>query len=311
MAMAGLSVVFVLGSGREALAQDRTEKAVAPSARLEAGDRTRPDFSVRLRADGEHAFTSNVDEAGDVSITRATGELSFDFKIFDQTRMGLDWKSERSWYNFDGATGFAAGFDAPWGDTQQHEVGLSFLGRVDDNWGWFARGFVNSSFEDDADFGDSITGGGGGGAQYRFSDTFALSGGLLVVSRLEDQVAVFPLIGIDWKITDTLKLESRGLGARLSSTLSDAATLYLQGGYETRDFRLDDEGAAPGGVGRDRRVPIFVGLDYAFEKSVTLGLRAGVYAWNEYRLEDQGGVKLSELDGDPQPFVGLSVEVVF
>lgn len=299
----------VAGSASAVFGQAANRSPSAP--RPAVAERESKDVGVRLRLDGQHAFRADLDDRGDVAVTRLDGELGLDFGLTETLRLTTDWRTERSWYDFDNATGFVAGFSEPWDDVIEHELGVGLLGRIDERWSWFARGFVNSAGEDSADFGSTITGGGAGGLRYAFSETFALSFGALGRSRLEDDAIVIPIIGVNWTISEKLRFDTRGLGARLSYQLTEPVGLFLQGGYESREFRLDDEGAAPEGVGRDARAPIAAGIAWRPNPNFALEAFGGYQVWQEFELLDGRGNRLAEIESDPAPIAGVSLEIRF
>ncbi|MEM9083127.1 MAG: DUF6268 family outer membrane beta-barrel protein, partial [Planctomycetota bacterium] len=98
--------------------------------------------------------------------------------------------------------------------------GLSFSGnvrwKIDENWSLLGGGFVNFSWEDEAEMGDSATGGGLVVASYRFGDSLTVGGGVLVSSRLEDDVLVVPAIFVRWDINEKWRFETEGLNGTLS-----------------------------------------------------------------------------------------------
>ena len=167
--------------------------------------------------------------------------------------------------------------------------------------------------ESGADLGDSIQGGGFAGFSYRFSDRLTLGPGIGTVTQIEDSASVFPVILIDWKITDRLSLSTgRGTGATLGPGLalnwraSRQCGLFLGGRYERLRFRLADQGAAPHGVGEDRAFPIFGGINFTLNRRFQLGLIGGFELGGELSLDDEGGNSVVKESYDPAPFIGLS-----
>ena len=127
--------------------------------------------------------------------------------------------------------------------------------------------------ESGADTGDATTGGGFAGFSYRFSDRLTIGPGIGVISQIEDSASVFPVLIIDWKISDSLSFSTgRGLGATLGPGLIlnwepySKWTFSLGGRYERLRFRLDNDRIAPKGIGDDRAFPVFGGITYSFNR---------------------------------------------
>ena len=76
--------------------------------------------------------------------------------------------------------------------------------------------------------------------------------------------------------------------------------------YESRNFRLDRDGPVPSGVARDSRVPVFVGVRYAPTPQIDIDATAGMYFFQNYRVDNSGGEKIDEADGQATPFLRLS-----
>ncbi len=135
--------------------------------------------------------------------------------------------------------------------------------------------------------------------------------GIGVLSQLEDSASIFPILIVDWKITDRLSLETgRGLGATqgpgldFKYRLSDAWTLGIGGRYESQRFRLDDKGVAPGGIGGDRSIPLYLSATYSRGRDLQISAVAGVELDGELRLEDSNGRLISRDDYESAPFLG-------
>lgn len=292
-----------------------TAHAAAPptattSPKLDASPST---FTLNLSGRSEYQFEGDLDSGdGSVSIARAGGNASIAFPVGTNSNLRFSWDSEFSWYDWSDASAFSRSASDPWDDTAEHSLGTQLFVPVNERWSWFAGAGARASFERDASFSDSLTYAVQGGARYKFNDAFSLSGGLAVRSRLEDDAAYLPIIGFDWKINEKLLLTTqRGTGLQLRYTASDAITLTLEGGYESREFRLRENAATDGGVGADRRVPVAAGVVWTLAPTVSVSAKGGLIAWSHYKLEDQDGVKISETDGDPAAFVSISVDFKF
>jgi hypothetical protein len=129
-----------------------------------------------------------------------------------------------------------------------------------------------------------------------------------VWSQLEDSPILIPLPQIDWWLNERVRLTTGGrLGLTLAYAANEDLTFSIGGEYELREFRLRDDGAAPDGVGRDRRVPIAAGIGYRPTRQLSVELTGGAYLWQQFRLLDAGGNTLSEIDLKPTPFASIQV----
>jgi hypothetical protein len=214
-------------------------------------------------------------------------------------------------YDFSGENGFGA--LQPCDDI--HSISLSTPIRFTrgQNWSFFIVPTIRFTGENGADFSDSLTGGGFAGFAYKFNERLSLGPGLGIITQIEDDPSVFPILLINWKITDRLSLETgRGLGATLGPgiTLNWRMTekwyFALGGRYEKLRFRLDDNAEIPSGIGQDSSFPIFGGITYNFSYSARASLIGGVETAGKLRLEDQDGNVIQEQDYESAPFFGFS-----
>jgi len=132
-----------------------------------------------------------------------------------------------------------------------------------------------------------------------------------VFSELEDSVSIFPILIVDWKITDRLRLETggglgatQGPGLDFKYRLSDTWSLGLGGRYESLRFRLDDKGPAPDGVGGDRSFPVYLSVTYSRGRDMQVSAIAGVELDGELRLEDSNGQLITRDNYESAPFLG-------
>ncbi len=265
---------------------------------------------------GSHAFSTSLSDApGSFSVDRGSATLAVNVPAREEDMVTLTLTGEVASFNFDGATAFFPGVDQPWDGVFSLDAGVRYAGKATRQLRYFASLFVASDAESGADFEDSITFGGTAGVAYYLSESFSISLAARVRTQLEDDVFAIPLPGFDWQIDKEWNLYTsfRGGGPNviLDYAPSDAWTYSLGVGYRTMDFRLDDTGAAPGGVGGERRVPIFLGVVHRPHAQIELGAQVGVVAWHELKLEDAAGNTISRADADPSFFVGLSAMFKF
>jgi hypothetical protein len=264
---------------------------------------------------GGHVFSHDLDDAGDVSITRAGAKVGLRVPVSDRTSASFSLGAEGSWYDFSDATGFGAGITEPWEDVRLYTFEAAYSARLTDRWTLTVGGAIESGTEEDADFSDSLTYSGFVGGSYSASEDVTIGAGLIFGTRLEDDAFVFPVPIIEWRIDDQWRIGSRpsARGARLAVTYQATEQVGVFGfvGFESREFRLDDEGPAPEGVGRDRRVPVGLGVDWTPHPRVALDVVAGVDVWSQYTLDDVNGDEIGEQDGDPAPFLGAQLTLRF
>jgi hypothetical protein len=214
-------------------------------------------------------------------------------------------------YDFTGENGFGA--LRPWDDIHSFRLSAPIRLTKGQNWSYFVVPTIRFTGESDADFGDSLTGGGFAGFAYRFNERLTIGPGIGIVTQIEDDASIFPVLIINWKITNTLSLETgRGLGATLGPGISlnwrmtEQWNLTLGGRYEKLRFRLDDQAETPNGIGQDKSFPVFGGVTYKINSSARISLIGGFETSGELQLEDHAGNVLEQQDYESAAFLGFS-----
>jgi len=214
-------------------------------------------------------------------------------------------------YDFKGENGFAALH--PWDDIHSFRLSAPIRVNKGQNWSFLVVPTVRVTGEKSADLGDSLTGGGFTGFAYRFNERLTIGPGLGVITQLEDDASIFPVLIINWKITDTISLETgRGLaatqgpGISLNWSITEKLLLTLGGRYEKLRFRLADTAAYPGGIGEDKSFPVVGGITFIFNSSAKVSLIGGIETAGELQLEDHDGKVLKQQDYENAAFLGFS-----
>jgi len=270
----------------------------------------------RWQAEAGTVFQSDrsIDSGGEVGIDRFALDLSASRRYDSGTRVGVGLNYGQSRYDFSGAV--QLGSPDPWGRIEQASLSASVFYTLDERWTLYGIPSLRFNGERGTSFGDGDTVGLLAGASYRVSDRLTIGPGVGVFGELEDDTSLFPILIVDWKITDTLSLEtgrgfaaSRGPGLQLRWRQSPAWQFAFGGRYEKQRFRLDDDGVAPGGIGEDTSVPLFALAEYQASRNIALSLIGGVSTGGELRLEDASGNELSESDMESAPFFGATLRI--
>ncbi len=258
-------------------------------------------------------FDGSLDTGGEFGSDRYFLRAGLSRRIDADWSAGLSLGYGETRYDFSGGSGI--GGSAPWSRIRQLRVSASLRFRADEHWSFIAIPSLRY-FEESGAEGDGSQVGLLAAAAYRFSDRLTLGPGLGVFSGLGEDSDVFPILLVDWKIAENWQLETgRGLGASRGPGLSlkwrpsGEWTFGLGARYEKTRFRLDGAGAAPGGVGEDRSVPVSLTATYAPTPQVDITLLGGVEFAGSLKLEDSQRRLLTQSDYDTAPFAGLSINI--
>ena len=287
----------------------------APSAGAQSNAASRSPLNTGYLYD----FNASIDDGGDVSShffhIRGTAPLLMEEGRF----IGVSAAYYLNSYTFSGgADGSFASLD-PWENVHTIRLALPIRWQLSENWNFFGVPMVRYIGENGADFGDALSGGIITGVSYRFGERLTLGPGFGYITQIEDDASIFPVILVDWKLSDNLSLStgpavgaSLGPGLALNWQVADRLQFTLGARYEKLRFRLDESSrASAGGVGEDRGIPVFGALSYQASDNWRLALLGGVSFGNELLLEDAGGREVIESDYGTQPFVGVNAAFTF
>jgi hypothetical protein len=273
-------------------------------------------WSTFLR--GGYVYQSDSDIDNGVSFTAnrlaIQGGLSYspDYRLSVSLALGYGFDG----YVFSGDEGFSR--LRPWDNIHSFSISTPVRWVYDQEWSVFVIPMLRSTAESGIDLDDALTGGGFAGFAYRFSDRLTIGPGIGVMTQIEDDPSVFPVLLVNWKITDRLSLSTgRGLGATLGPGLilgwkaAQNWDFSLGGRFERLRFRLDKKGNAPGGIGQDRSFPLFGGVTHSFSPRAKASLLGGVELGGELLLEDETGNRIVKVDYAPAGFVGFTFSYRF
>ncbi len=222
-------------------------------------------------------------------------------------------------YDFDGVTPGSFGALDPWEEVHALKFGLPVFWDLNDDWTLFALPSLRLNFEDGADIGASLTGSLLAGATYQFSDSLSIGPGFGVRTQLEDSTSAFPIVLLDWQLSENLQLTTRpsgsfisGPGVTMNWQLSDSWRATFGATYENTRFRLSDSNqVASEGIGEYSSVPLYAAFTFQPTPNFHVGVFGGVRFANEIQLENSGGRTILREDADPAPFFGLNLSLHF
>jgi len=274
-------------------------------------------FTFNVEGGGVHQSPSDMSDGGgsfDVDRWFLTAGATHTWE--SRNSIGFYVGGGRSSYTFDEETGFGGG--APWDSVEDFRLTAMSRFRVGERGIAFVVPTVRFNKERGADTGDSATYGLYLAMAWRLSPDLLIGPGVGVFSRLEDSARIFPLLAIDWNITDHWNLStgsglasSVGPGLVLSYKFNEHWKLGFGGRYESVEFRLDDEGADPGGVGRDQSFPLVVSGILEPNDKIRFSLFAGAELAGELKLKDSFGVTTDVTDYDPALIIGGTFSIDF
>jgi len=252
---------------------------------------------------------ADIDGGGKFSVNRFDVGAIGRFNPFERWRSTNTLFFAGNAYDFDGGPNSAD----PWGTILTLRMVSRLRYQYTDQWGVFVGGVFIFSPESGANWGDSFSGGGMAGVDYRPSDTFFVSLGVAAISQIEDDPRVTPSIILNWLPYDRWAVRVGAIPAsggaatagEVAYRIIEPLELGLGVIFNQRRFRLNDSGPVPEGIGEDNALPVRLRLGWRIVPQVSLHLLAGAALAGELQIDDRFGNRLAAEDYDPAPYVGL------
>jgi len=206
----------------------------------------------------------------------------------------------------------------PWDQVHFLSLSLPIRRQLTPDWSMMFIPTLRTMVEDLSDADQNMTGGGIAGFSYQISPRLRLGPGFGVLTQLEDDPSFFPVIVVDWDISDQWRLStgrgagaSQGPGLTLSYDWSASWDFLLSGRYERFRFRTERQGATAHGVGEDQSGSIYLTAAYAMLPNAKLNLFTGGHFGGGLSVEDGSGRQISERNYDFAPLIGFNMSARF
>lgn len=270
-------------------------------------------FVFSVNGGGLHQSEADLtDSSGGFAVDRGFISASLDFGWSLRDSIGVSVGGGKSSYEFNDESAFGGG--KPWSKIEDTRVSLTWRTGLGERGSFFLMPSMNMDGESGAS--DNTTYGLFAAAAWRLDESLTIGPGIGVFTRLEDSARFFPILAIDWDITQRWNLStgsglaaSRGPGLTLKYHLNDDWDLGISGRYEDVEFRLDNKGPQPGGIGRDLSLPLVFLATLNPSPKLKFTVFTGVELFGTLKLKDPSGTVLEESDYDPAPLFGATFEV--
>lgn len=266
-----------------------------------------------------YQFKTDLDGGGEMANHFFYGRLGVPLLRDEGKLIALVGSYRFNGYDFSGGgTGSIAAL-SPWENIHTVQLSLPIVWSFDEKWTFFGFPGIRSVGESGSNFSDTLSGIFIGGISYKFGDRITLGPGIGYVSQMEDSASIFPVILVDWKITDSLSLTTGpgvgatvGAGLGLNWRVSDSTRIFFGGRYERLRFRLDENNRASSeGIGEDRAIPVYAAWSFISQAGWNVSVMGGVDFGGRLELSDQNGKSMIKEDYDPAPFVGINAAYSF
>ena len=273
----------------------------------------------RFNIDGGGAHKSEADlEDGDgtVSTDRWFFTAGVDYGFDRRTSLGVSIGGGRSIYHFNEDDLLED--ERPWDTIEDKRITMTYRFGLGQTGSMFIVPSVRYDGEKGASSSDSQTWGVFAAAAWRLREGLTIGPGVGVFSRLESGTRFFPILAIDWDISERWNLStgrglasSQGPGLTLLYTLNDDWAFGLSGRYENQEFRLDNKGIAAGGIGKDQSLPMIFTAVLTPNERISFSVFAGAEFGGTLKLKDADNEVVAESDYDTAAIFGATFQFKF
>jgi hypothetical protein len=267
-------------------------------------------------------FNTGIANGGTLSIARFNAGIKAPVQLADALRLTTSFRFNADNYDFRSE-------QAQWGGAWQN-IGTYTLASVlqakyDEQWSFYGGGVVRQSGEmSGTKFKDGITGGGLGGATYKCSDTLSLGAGLGIMTQLENNATVLPILSVDWRFADQWKLKvgltdigTTGYGAEVMYDLNQDWSFAFGLQHHKSRFRIEGNSAVgtQNGIGQEEASNLYLSTTWHASPYADLVGYFGVTAGGNLRAENEHGTQSATIgnssDYDTAAILGVKAVVRF
>ena len=262
-----------------------------------------------------HHFRADLDRGGSV---RSSGILLYSSvarAVSERVDLGFSLGYSFEDYRFREPL-FSGGLE-PWSEIHTVSGALSYSRELDNRWQVFFSPSLRFSGESGAKTGDALTWGGLLSFARMINPDLVLGLGISFLDDI-DRLSVFPVLIVQWNITDRLALSNSPrsgpagpAGLELSWRLDEGWTLGMGAAWRSKRFRLDKQGFSPGGVGITRGVPVWLRGSRSLPGGINIHVYGGALFAGELRVDDRYGNRVAAEDYSSAVFVSTALSMRF
>jgi hypothetical protein len=298
-----------LNSGANSPSTDEPMQSVDANGRL----------PITVFLGGAEQFKSDIDknDAGSLSISRAMVGVKVPFRFDENFTLNTTVRYGLDYFDFTDTPGNFS----PWKYINTLSAASVLTWKPDDsNWSYYGGGFVRMSSESGVSLNRAANGGGLAGVSYKFSDTLSLGAGLAVMSQLEDDAKVLPLITAKWQFADNWVLSAGltdvatiGYGAEVKWLFSKEWDFAAGVQFHKSRFRINGDSAigTQNGIGTEEASAVYLSSTWHASDKVDLGAFIGAAGGGKLKLADSSGNHEQSVDYKTAAILGVRASLKF
>lgn len=254
---------------------------------------------------------ADIDGGGEVRSTGAFAIGSLTRRFTPAITAGFSVRYDQENWRWTGDNAFGG---EPWSRIHRPGVNATFVYATDTGLAFTVLPSVQWAYASGASTGDALNWGAVLVASKTFSPDLTLGLGAGVFREIDKNEA-FPVVLVDWRINDRLRLgnplqagPAGGAGLELVWTVDDRWEVAGGGAWRRFRFRLDRDGAVPDGIGEKESIPLLARATWRPTPASRLDFYAGVAVGGQITLYDRDNNEVVSRDTDPAALFGITLQ---
>lgn len=284
-----------------------------PAAESLAATPKPANWSYSATATALQADRADLDTGGDTRLTSHHFRVDGDRRMNDSTTLGARLYYDIQDREFSGSEGLAA--LAPWETTQRLGIAGQFRHQTRFGLSYGIRPYANLSFESGALSSDALSYGAAMAVLAGWSKHRRLGVGVRLSRDITGSESLSPIVLFDWKLNDNWTLSTpreanftAPAGVEIRYTGNERLQLALATVYDSDEFRLNDQGTVPGGVGESSGFVTYLRATRRWPWGLVLNGYLGAIINGDLQVDDADGNTVAKSGYDTAPFAAVSIE---
>jgi len=252
---------------------------------------------------------ADIDGGGEAKFSGAFALGSVTRRFSQAVTAGVSLRYDYEKWDWSGANDLGG---EPWNRLHRPGLGATFVYATPDGLAFTVLPAIEWAYESGASTGDALNWGAAFAVSKRFSPDLMLGVGAGVYREIDDDV-VIPVLLVDWRISDRLRVgnpaqtgPAGGAGLELVWTPGDRWEFAAGGVWRSYRFRLDRDGPVPDGIGEKSSLPLLARATWRPTPSTRLDFYAGAAVAGEITLHDRDNNEIVSRDMDPAALFGVT-----
>lgn len=257
---------------------------------------------------------ADIDGGGETRGYGAFAIGSLTRRFTPEVTAGVTLRYDQENWRWSGDNAFGG---APFSRIHRPGIAGTFVYAAGNGIAWTVLPSIQWAYASGANTGDAQNWGAVFAVSKAFSPDLMLGVGAGVFREIGEN-EVFPILLVDWRLNDRLRLRntspagpSGGAGVELVWTQNERWEFAAGGAWRHFRFRLSSDASVPDGVGEKNAIPLLARATWRPTSATAVDFYAGAAVAGEITLYDRDNNEVVSRDFDPAPLFGISLQMRF